>query len=107
MAYPTPLDPEAREAQRRDPDGYEAVERLHDAYEQLVDALDGHVRVIGVMFMVMHEPARSYFLTKRPLPTQEHLREAQQQVARGQGRWAAAVGQAEALLRDRQEGGDA
>jgi hypothetical protein len=102
-----PTDPEGRERWRRDPEAYEAVERLHDAHEVLVESLYEHLYAIGVLFDVMHEPARSYFRAKGTTATQERLEEARQQVCRARGRWAAVVSQAEALLVDRQEGGDA
>jgi hypothetical protein len=104
MAYAIPLDADERERWRRDPAVYGAVERLHDAGEELIDAVDEQLNAIGLLFMIRHEPARSYFRDKGS--TVPVLDEARREVERAQAHWAAAVGEAEALLRDRQKGGE-
>jgi hypothetical protein len=44
-----PIDPDQREAWKRDPVAYEAVEQLHDAYDELRVALDERVNRTGLV----------------------------------------------------------
>jgi hypothetical protein len=111
VQHPTPLDPEERERFERDPAAYEAIGRLHVAYEQLVDALNEQREATCLLLEVVHEPVLSAYLEKgwTAAGLEESLRErfteAPLEAGRAQVRWAAAVSGAEALLRDRQEGG--
>jgi hypothetical protein len=107
MAIPIPTDPEEREAWRRDPDVYGVDQRLHEASEELRAAVDAQVNVIGLRLTGGNEPMRSALAEKGKVPpTQEQLVEAQQRVERAQAQWAAAVSDADLLLRERQEGGE-
>jgi hypothetical protein len=99
-----PIDPEARERWQRDPAAYSAVERLHESGEALIAAVDEQLNAIALLFTLMHEPARSLYRDKGT--TVPVLNEATAQVEQAQARWVAAVSDAEALLRDRQEGGE-
>jgi hypothetical protein len=110
MTTSIPIDPALREHFRRAPAVYDATERLHIAHEQLTDALHEYVTAIWNLLEVSHEAGRNVYLEKGWTVAQleglkEGFPEARQAADRAQVRWAAAVSHAEALLRDRQEGG--
>jgi hypothetical protein len=106
-AHTIPFDADRRETWVQDPDAYWAVERLGDASVDLRTAVDELANAIGVQFDIRRESTRSIYQEMgKPLPTPERLQQARQQLRESQAQWTAAVSDAEALLRDRQEGRD-
>jgi hypothetical protein len=87
-----PTDPEQREEWRRDPALYTTMTWLVETYEQLVDALHDRLNETGL-------------LLRGTRPDAERLEAARESVKAADAEWQAALASADALLRERQEGG--